>query len=63
MTRRRRLLLIVLPALLIGGPVIAELVLRFGLGLGDSPYVVSDPQVEYRFAPSETYHRRGNAIR
>ena len=40
----------------------AELVARFGLGLGDPPLSVADPEIEYLFRPSRTYRRFGNTI-
>lgn len=42
--------------------VAAELVARFVLGLGDPPLVQSDPQIEYLYKPSRSYHRFGNRI-
>lgn len=41
---------------------VAELTARFGLGLGDPPLTVLDPDIEYLFAPG-TYQRFGNEIR
>jgi len=40
----------------------AELVARFVLGLGDPPLVQPDPQIEYLYKPSRSYHRFGNRI-
>lgn len=55
--RRRRLTVVVIAA-----AIIAEVVCRFGLGLGDPPLVVRDPHCGYRFAPSQTVTRFGNTI-
>lgn len=41
---------------------LAELGLRFGLGLGDPPLVTRDPAAEYRLVPSADYTRFGNRI-
>lgn len=41
---------------------LAEGYARFGLGLGDPPLTVRDPQIDYIFAPSRTYSRFGNQI-
>jgi lysophospholipase L1-like esterase len=40
----------------------AEAFARFELGLGDPPLIVRDPNIDYLFAPSKTYHRFGNKI-
>src|SRR5450432_2448943 len=37
--------------------IVAELVARFGLGLGDPPLSMADPTMEYINQPSKTYHR------
>ncbi len=50
--------LLALIVLLVG----AELYCRFWLGLGDPPLSVADPEIEYLFKPSATYHRFGNRI-
>lgn len=50
---------LVIMALLIG----VELMARFYLGLGDPPLSMTDPEIEYLFKPSRTYHRFGNVIR
>jgi hypothetical protein len=50
---------IILVLLLLAG---GELVARFYFGLGDPPLSVFDPDMEYRFAPSMTYHRFGHLI-
>ena len=42
--------------------VAGELVLRFVVGLGDPPLSMFDPDMEYRFQPSQTVHRFGNLI-
>ena len=42
--------------------VIAELVARFYLGLGDPPLSVADADVEYLFKPSQDVRRFGNRI-
>lgn len=41
----------------------AEIFCRFCLGLGDPPLLQTDPQIEYLYQPSRTYHRFGNVIR
>jgi hypothetical protein len=43
--------------------VLAELVARFGLGLGDPPLWLADPEMEYLPRPSASYVRFGNRIR
>ena len=57
--RRRFLTVLVAAALLLAG---AEAVARFHLGLGDPPLMVRDPEIEYLFAPSRSYHRFGNRV-
>ncbi len=57
---RRRALVAVLVLLALF--VAAELVARFALGLGDPPLLVSDPQIEYLFRPSQEVRRFGNRI-
>ncbi len=42
--------------------VAVELFARFYLGLGDPPLSMADPEIEYLFKPSRTYHRLGNVI-
>lgn len=39
-----------------------ELIARYHYGLGDPPLSVFDSDMEYRFAPSKTYHRFGHLI-
>ncbi|MDB5174878.1 MAG: hypothetical protein JWN51_3651 [Phycisphaerales bacterium] len=39
-----------------------ELFCRFYLGMGDPPLMMADPQMEYLFKPSRTYHRFGHRI-
>jgi lysophospholipase L1-like esterase len=59
--RARRWILgafILLVLVLVGG----ELVARHYYGLGDPPLSVFDKDMEYRFAPSKTYHRFGHLI-
>ncbi|MDB5329627.1 MAG: hypothetical protein JWP03_778 [Phycisphaerales bacterium] len=51
-------LAVVILALAIGG----ELFCRFYLGMGDPPLMMADPQMEYLFKPSRTYHRFGHRI-
>jgi lysophospholipase L1-like esterase len=43
--------------------VAAELVARFKYDLGDPPLFVADPEIEYVYKPSSSYHRFGNEIR
>lgn len=38
-----------------------EAIARYGLGLGDPPLSVADPEIEYLFKPG-TYHRFGNRM-
>lgn len=38
-----------------------ELVARYGLGLGDPPLTIRDPEIDYLFKPG-VYHRFGNTI-
>jgi lysophospholipase L1-like esterase len=52
-----RFILIALVAL-----IALELYARFGLGLGDPPLVMTDPEIEYLFQPSRRYHRFGHRI-
>ena len=40
----------------------AEILLRFGLGLGDPPLARLDPETEYELVPSASYRRAGNRI-
>lgn len=42
--------------------VVAELVARYGLGLGDPPISIPDPEIDYLFAPDQDCHRFGNRI-
>lgn len=51
-------LVIALIVLLVSG----ELVARYVIGLGDPPLTMVDPQTEYRFKPSMTYHRFGHLV-
>lgn len=60
--KRRTRWMIYSVAALAGLTVIAEVGLRVGAGMGEAPYSIDDPQTEYRFAPSRTYHRAGNTI-
>jgi hypothetical protein len=48
--------------LLLISAIAAELTLRFVFGLGDPPLSMFDPDMEYRFQPSQTVHRFGNLI-
>lgn len=45
----------------IGLAVVAEFTARYGLGLGDPPLSVADPEIEYLFKPG-SYHRFGNRM-
>lgn len=56
--RTRRLGLLVLGLMVLAAG--AELFARRVLGLGDPPLSIADPQIEYLFKPSATYHRFGN---
>ena len=54
-------------AFLVAGSIIvclvaAEAFARLWLGLGTPPLIVRDPEINYLFAPSKTYHRFGNTI-
>ncbi|MBB5518529.1 SGNH/GDSL hydrolase family protein [Amphiplicatus metriothermophilus] len=40
----------------------AELLLRFGVGLGEPPLAETDPEIEYLLAADKTYRRFGNHI-
>ena len=42
--------------------VIAEMVARYALGLGDPPLIVIDRDLEYAFLPGRSYERFGNHI-
>lgn len=42
--------------------IVAETVLRWGIGLGDPPLARLDPVTEYELVPSATYRRWGNTI-
>jgi lysophospholipase L1-like esterase len=57
--RRWTLRLLIIFIVLIAG---AELFARYSLGLGDPPLLQTDPQIEYLYQPSKTYHRFGNTI-
>jgi lysophospholipase L1-like esterase len=56
---RWTLRLLVIFILLVTG---AELFARYKLGLGDPPLSMPDPQIEYLYQPSKTYHRFGNTV-
>ncbi|HEX2973620.1 MAG TPA: hypothetical protein VHP11_14895, partial [Tepidisphaeraceae bacterium] len=47
---------------LVGLLVVGEGIARFGLGLGDPPLSIADPQIEYLFKPSMSYRRFGRHI-
>lgn len=49
--------LVVLFWSLLSALIAGELVLRFGVGLGDPPLMMDDPLTAYRFVPSQTVHR------
>lgn len=40
----------------------AEIICRFGFGLGDPPLEISDPACGYRFSPSQVVGRFGNRV-
>ncbi|MGE5609327.1 MAG: SGNH/GDSL hydrolase family protein [Bacillota bacterium] len=42
--------------------VAGEGIARFGIGLGDPPLSIADPEIEYLFKPSMSYHRFGRHI-
>jgi hypothetical protein len=42
--------------------IFGELFSRYYLGLGDPPLMMYDPDMEYRFVPSRTYHRFGHLV-
>src|SRR5688572_26696934 len=62
--RRRRLRKWIVAAVVLGfvGGLTSELFLRARYGLGDPPIIISDPAIEYRYAPNGHYIRRGNRI-
>ena len=64
MPRRRRLRRWIVVAIVLGliGGIGSELFLRAKYGLGDPPVIISDPTIEYRYAPNGHYVRRGNRI-
>lgn len=47
---------------IVAAVVIAELVLRFGLGFGRPPLYVGDSSIGYRLAPNQRIRRLGNRI-
>lgn len=47
---------------LLGLGLLAEAVLRFGVGLGDPPLAVLDPETEYQLVPDRSYRRWGRRI-
>jgi hypothetical protein len=47
---------------LLGCVILAELGARYVLGLGNPPLTITDSETEYRFAPSRSYSRFGNAV-
>ncbi len=56
--RTRRLSIVkILILLAVTGFVLAELVCRFAIGLGQPPLYQADPQMEYLLQPSKTYYR------
>lgn len=55
---RVRWAVLAVAALVAGG----ELVSRLGLGLGDPPLLLADPEIEYLFQPSRRYRRFGNRV-
>jgi hypothetical protein len=57
-SRWLKILVLAAIALLVAG----ELVARFYFQLGDPPLSIFDPDMEYRFQPSRTYHRVGHLI-
>lgn len=61
MTRRNRWILC-LAAMVPGLMLVAEVGLRWVVGIGEAPYSIDDPSTEYRFAPGATYHRMGHTI-
>ena len=42
--------------------VLSEVILRYGVGLGDPPLAQLDPETEYELVPSRSYSRWGNEI-
>ncbi|MGH7177438.1 MAG: GDSL-type esterase/lipase family protein [Tepidisphaeraceae bacterium] len=61
-TRRRRRWLRWCILGVVVGLVGVELFSRAYLGLGDPPLLMSDPEIEYLYRPSQTGHRFGNLI-
>ena len=60
--KRRRGCLLALISIFLAGLVAAELVARYGYGLGDPPLYEVDPQIEYLHKPSSSYQRFGNRV-
>jgi hypothetical protein len=56
--RRLRVVLVALVAIV----VLGEVILRYGVGLGDPPLAQLDPETEYELVPSRSYSRWGNDI-
>lgn len=61
--KRRRRILVVGCIAFITMCISLELFCRYYLGLGDPPLLMADPDIEYLFKPSRTYHRFGNRIK
>lgn len=57
--KTRLLVALVLLALVLVG---SEIFARLGLGLGDPPLMMTDPEIEYLAQPSKSYTRFGNRI-
>ena len=56
---KKRLLAFSIAAIIV---VLAELIARYGLGLGDPPIAVGDAEIDYIFAPNQDCNRFGNRI-
>ena len=53
---------LILFAFIVMSVVVAELVARYALGLGDPPLTVADSEIDYIFAPNQNCNRFGNRI-
>ena len=56
---KKRLLAFSIAAIIV---VLAELIARYTLGLGDPPLAIADCEIDYIFAPNQNCNRFGNHI-